>query len=131
MSEAIINSRYCRRLIVTHIRKLNRVHKLGQYSVVHKFSCVYLKITPNQLSKGALYRKMMKYGFKLSTKHSPETNDRLKNSYLKSIKNLVKNKLFYNIPIQIKIFCNSNNIGLKYFADIRFGMFLVKIDRQK
>ena len=40
-------------------------------------------------------------------------------------------KLFYNIPIKIKIFCNKNNIDLKYFADIRLVMFLVKIDRQK
>ena len=75
MSEAIIDSRYRRRLIVTHLRKLKRVNKLGQYSVVHKFACVYLKINPNQLSKGALYRKMMQYGFKLSTKHPSETNN--------------------------------------------------------
>ena len=33
--------------------------------MVHKFACVYLKINPNQLSKGALYRKMMQYGFKI------------------------------------------------------------------
>ena len=85
----------------------------------------------HQLSKGALYRKMMQYGFKLSAKHPSETNDNFENSYLKSISFLVKNKTFYNIPIKIKIFCNTNNIGLKYFADIRFGMFLVKIDRQK
>ena len=26
---------------------------------------------------------------------------------------------------------DQNNIGLKYFADIRFGMFLAQIDRQK
>ena len=31
----------------------------------------------------------------------------------------------------IEIFCNQNIIGLKYFAEIWFGMFLVKIDRQK
>ena len=74
---------------------------------------------------------MMQYGIKLSTKHPPETNIHLKNSYLKSISILVKNKTFYNIPIKIKIFGNKNDIGLKYFADIRFGMFLVKIDRQK
>ena len=72
--------------------------------MVHKFACVYLKIIPNQLPKGALYRKMMQYGFKLSTKHPPETNNHLKNSYLKSISILVKNKTFYNIPIKIKIF---------------------------
>ena len=30
----------------------------------------------------------------------------------------------------MKIFRNQNNIGLKYFANIRFGMFLVQIDRQ-
>ena len=66
---------YRRRLIVTHIRKLKkRVHKLGQYSGVHNLAYVYLKIKPNQLSKGALYRKMMQYGFKLSTKHPSETN---------------------------------------------------------
>ena len=92
---------------------------------------VCLKIIPNLLCKGALYRKMMQYGFKLNTKHPPETNKHLKKSSLKSISILVKNKTFYNIPIKIKIFCNKNNIGLKYFADIRFGMFLVKIDRQK
>ena len=74
---------------------------------------------------------MMQYGFKLSTKHPPETNNLLKNSYLKSISILVKNKTFFDIPIKIKIFYNKNNTGLKYFADIRFGMFLVKIDRQK
>ena len=74
---------------------------------------------------------MMQYGFKLSTKHPSETNNNFENSYLKSISFLVKNKTFYNIPIKIKIFCNKNNIGLKYFVDIRFGMFLVKLDRQK
>ena len=31
----------------------------------------------------------------------------------------------------IEIFCNQNNIGHKYFAEIWFSMFLVKIDRQK
>ena len=99
--------------------------------MVHKFACVYLKIISNQLPKGALYRKMMQYGFKLSTMHPPETNNHLKNSYLKSISILVKNKTFYNIPFKIKIFCYKNNIGFKYFADIRFGMLLVKIYRQK
>ena len=62
LSEASMNSQYCRRLIVTHIRKLKVDHKIGQYSEVQKFACVYLKIKPNQLSKGALYRKMMQYG---------------------------------------------------------------------
>ena len=56
---------------------------------------------------------MMQYRFKLSTKHPPETNNHLKNSYLKSFSILVENKTFYNIPIKIKIFCNKNNIGLK------------------
>ena len=80
-----MNSPYCQRLIVADIRKLNRVHKIGQYSKVHKFACVYLKPKPNQLSKWALYRKMMQYGIKLSTKHPPETNNNFENSYLKSI----------------------------------------------
>ena len=62
LSEAIMNSRYCRRVILTHIRISKRVHKIGQYSKVRKFACVYLKIKHNQLSKGALYRKMMQYG---------------------------------------------------------------------
>ena len=31
----------------------------------------------------------------------------------------------------IDIFCIQNSIGLKYFAEIRFGMFFVQIDRQK
>ena len=74
---------------------------------------------------------MMHYGFKLSTKHPSEINNNFENSYLKSISFLVKNKTFYNIPIKIKIFCKINKIGLKYFADIRFSMVLVKIVRQK
>ena len=89
-----MNSRYRWRLIVTHIGKLNRVHKIGQYSVVHKFACAYLKIIPNQLSQGALYRKMIQYGFKLSTKHPSETNNNFEKPYLKSIIFLVKNKTF-------------------------------------
>ena len=76
----------------------------------------------SQLPKGALYRKMMQYGIKLSTKHPYETINNFENCYLKSIIVLVKNKTFYNIPIKIKIFCYQNNIGIKYFADIRFGM---------
>ena len=47
LSEAIMNYLYRRRLIVTHVRKLKPVHKLGQYLEVHKFVCVYLKIKPN------------------------------------------------------------------------------------
>ena len=55
-----MNNRYRRILIVTHIRKLKRVHKLGQYSEVHEFACVYLKLKPNQLSKIDLYRKTLR-----------------------------------------------------------------------
>ena len=43
LSEAIMNSQYCQRLIVTHMRKFKRGHKLGQYLEVQKFACVYLK----------------------------------------------------------------------------------------
>ena len=80
-----MRSPYRRRLIVACLRKLKRVHKLGQYSEVHKFACVYLKQKPNQLSKCALYRKMMQYGIKLSTRHPSETKNNSENSYLKSI----------------------------------------------
>ena len=62
LSEAIMNSQYCRRLIVTHIRNFKRDHKSGQYSEVQNFACVYLKIKPNQLSKGVLHCKMVQYG---------------------------------------------------------------------
>ena len=55
-------------------------HKIGHYSEVPKF-----KIKRNQLSKCALYRKMMQYGIKLSTKHPAETNNNFENCYLKSI----------------------------------------------
>ena len=72
--------------------------------MVHKFACVHLKIIPNQLSKGALYRKMMQYGFKLSTKHPPETNNHLKNSHLKSISILVKNELFTIFQLRLRYF---------------------------
>ena len=70
---------------------------------------------------------MMQYGIKLSTKHPSETNNNFENSYLKP----VNVSVFYNIPIKIDLFCNQNSIGLKYFAEIWFSMFLVKIDRQK
>ena len=76
--------------MLSRIRKLKRVHKLGQYSEVHKFACVYLKIKPNQLSKGS-FGKMMQYGIKLSTKHPSETNNNFEKCYLKSIIFLVKN----------------------------------------
>ena len=76
-----MNSRYRRRLIVTHIRKFKRVHKSGQYTEVHQVACVYLKIKPNQLSKRALYRKMMQYGITLSTGHPSETNKNFENYY--------------------------------------------------
>ena len=90
MSETITNSPYRQKLIVTHIRKLKRVHKLGQYSEVHKFACVYLKRKPNQLSKCLLYRKMMQYGIKLSTKHLSDNNKILKILF-KIIHFLIKN----------------------------------------
>ena len=69
---------------------------------------------------------MVHYGIELSTKHPSETNNNSKIYHV-----LVKNNTFYNIPIKIKISCYQNNIGIKYFADIRFGMFLVQIGGQK
>ena len=74
---------------------------------------------------------MMQYGIKLSTKQPSVTKNNFENSYLKSIIFSVKNRTFYNIPIEIEIFCNQNSIGLKYFADIWFGMFYVQVYRQK
>ena len=67
----------------------------------------------------------------LSTKHPSETFNNFENSYLKSVIFSVKSITFCNIPIKIKIFCNQNSIGLKYYAEIWFGVFLVQIDRQK
>ena len=81
--------------------------------------------------KGALYRKMVQYGIKLSTKHPSETFNNFENSYLKSVIFSVKSITFCNIPIKIEIFCNQNSIGLKYYAEIWFDVFLVQIDRQK
>ena len=73
--------------------------------VVYKCACVYLKIKPNRFSKGALYRKMMQYGFKLSAKHPSETNNNFENSYLKSIRFfLVKNKLFTIFQLRLRYF---------------------------
>ena len=74
---------------------------------------------------------MMQYGINLSTKQPSETKNSFENSYLKSIIFSVKNRTFYNIPIKIEIFCNQNSIGLKYFADIWFGMFYLQVYRQK
>ena len=64
------------------------------------------------MPKGALYRKMMQYGIKLSTKHPSETVNNSDNSYLKSVIFSVKSIIFYNIPIKIELFCNQNSIGL-------------------
>ena len=85
MSEAIMNSPYRRKLIVAHIRKLKRVHKLGQYFEVLKFACIYQRQKPNQLSKCLLYCKMMQYGIRLRTNYPSETNKNFENFYLKSI----------------------------------------------
>ena len=74
---------------------------------------------------------MMQYGIELSTKHPSETNNNFEIFYLKSVIFSAKSITSYNIPIKIDIFCNQNSIGLKYFAKIRFDMFLVQIDRQK
>ena len=74
---------------------------------------------------------MMQYGIKLNSKHLSETKNNFENAYLKSIIFSVKNRTFYNIQIKIEIFCNQNSIGLKYFADIWVGLFLVQIYRQK
>ena len=38
-----MDSPYRQRLIAADTRNLKRVHKLGQYSEVHKFAGVYLK----------------------------------------------------------------------------------------
>ena len=92
--------------------------------MVHKFACVYLKIIRNQLSKGALYRKIMQYGFKLSTKYPPETNNHLKNSYLKSISILVKNIFFIIFQLRLRYFV------IKIILVINILPILVKIDRQ-
>ena len=104
LTEAIINSRYRRRLIVTHIKPLERVHKLGHNSVVHTFECVYLKIQPYQLSKCALYHKMIEYGTKLTTKDPSETNNNFENSYLKSNTFLLKIKLFTIFQLRLIYF---------------------------
>ena len=74
---------------------------------------------------------MMQYGIKLSTKQPSETKNNFENSYLKSIIFSVKDRTFHNIPIKIEICCNQNSIGLKYFADIWFGMFNDQVYRQK
>ena len=43
LSAAIMNSQYCWRLIVTHIRKFKQDHKLGQYSEVQNLHVYILK----------------------------------------------------------------------------------------
>ena len=68
-------------------------------------------------------------GFKLSTKHPSEINNKFENSYLKSIIYLENIKPFYTIPI--KIFCDQNKTGLKLIAVIRFDLFWDQLDRQK
>ena len=42
-----------------------------------------------------------------------------------------KVKLFTIFQLRMRYFVVKKSIGLKYFADIRFGMLLVQIDRQK
>ena len=92
--------------------------------MVDKFACVYLNIKPNQLSKGALYRKLVQYGIDLSTKHPFETNNIFfLNSHLKSITSLVNNKTLHNIPIKNNIFCNQNNITHKILPILGLACF--------
>ena len=67
----------------------------------------------------------------MSRTHPSETNNNFENSYLKSVTFSLKSITVYNIPIMIEIFCNQNSIGLKYFAEIWFGMFLAQLDRKK
>ena len=49
--------------------------------------CMCISKNKNQInmSKGALYRKGMHYGIKMSTKHPSETNNNFENSYLKPV----------------------------------------------
>ena len=68
-----MNGRYRQSAILIHIRISKLAHKIGQYLEVHKFACVCINIKHNQFSKSALYRKMVQYGIKLSTKHLSET----------------------------------------------------------
>ena len=72
---------------------------------------------------------MMQYGIKLSTKHPSETNNNFEYSYLKSIIFFNKKLNFYNNPIKIKIVRNQNNIGNKYFADIRYVWYVFSPNR--
>ena len=67
---------------------------------------------------------MMQYGFKLSTKYPPETNNHLKNSYLKSISILVKNIFFIIFQLRLRYFV------IKIILVINILPILVKIDRQ-
>ena len=96
-------SGYCQRMIETHIKKLKRVYKIGQYLEVHKFACVYnLKLKPDQLSRGALYCKIMQNVIELSTNPS-ETYNNFENSHLKSIIFFfVKIKLFTIFQLRLK-----------------------------
>ena len=72
--------------------------------MVHKFACAYPKIKLNQLSQGALYRKMVQYGFKMSTKHPSETNNNFEKPYLKSIIFLAKNIFFETFQLSLRCF---------------------------
>ena len=59
---------------------------------------------PNQLPKGALYRKMMQYEIELNTKHPSEANNNFENCYLKSIIFLVKNIFFTIFQLRLRYF---------------------------
>ena len=72
--------------------------------MVHKFACTYLKMKPNQLSQGAIYRKMMQYGFKMSTKHPGETNNNFEKSYLRSIICFGKKNFFETFQLRLRCF---------------------------
>ena len=70
---------------------------------------------------------MMQYGFKLSTKHPPKTNNNFRINHL-----VIKDKTFYNIRIKIKMFCNKIILVLNILPILCSAcMFLVQIDRQK
>ena len=65
---------------------------------------------------------MMQYGIKLSTKQPSETNNNFK-KFLFKINHFFKFIFFTIFQVRLRYIVSKNNIDLKYFADIRFGMF--------
>ena len=75
-----MRNKLCHHKVIFVMLKWYKLLYYKEILSIYWMTRVDLKIKPNRMSKGALYRKMMQYGIKLSTKHPSEANNNFENS---------------------------------------------------